>query len=396
MVDGCLLWGERVIVPEKMRQDVLHMLHQGHLRVSRTQALAPLYVWYPGITSDVKSTVMDCAVGQETRNALPLPKSSWPEAKVWGRLHIDFAGPFFDKYICVLVDAATGWVEASICNGPTTDAAIALARRTFSRFGLPEAIVSDYGPAFKAERWITYLKQLGVDAIFTAPYSPFQNGICERRIQWMRSLLLKFKQGTLEVRLINTLAVMRLSPDAEGISPARVLLGWQPEMPIAKICPCAVEVPPAAPAKFEVGDPVYHRVFPVVRYGPKWREGVIFKKEGVNAKTYIVFGSQDHYVRRAACHVRGRGRGGRPPYPRGDYLDTVGQNPVDTTDRPIILSPYACAYGRPRTPEQGGSTGVVASRIAEDSYVNERSQPSIRFSHFNLPLRTALRSSVLS
>jgi len=168
----------------------------------------------------------------------------------------------------------------------------------------------------------------------------------------MKSLLLKFKQGTLEVRLINTLAVMRLSPDADGISPARMLLGWQPEMPIAKICPCAVDVPPAAPAKFEVGDPVYYRVFPVVRYGPKWREGVIFKKEGVNAKTYIVFGSQDHYVRRAACHVRGRGRGGRPPYPRADYLDTVGQNPVDTTDRSIILSPYAFAYGRLRTPEE--------------------------------------------
>ena len=44
MVNGCLLWGERVIVPTKMRQDVLHMLHQGHLGVSRTQALARLYV----------------------------------------------------------------------------------------------------------------------------------------------------------------------------------------------------------------------------------------------------------------------------------------------------------------------------------------------------------------
>ena len=27
-----------------------------------------------------------------------------------------------------------------------------------------------------------------------------------------------------------------------------------------------------------------------------------------------------------ACHVHGRGRGGRQAYPRADYLDTVGQN----------------------------------------------------------------------
>jgi len=50
VMKGCLLWGERVIVPKSMRQQVLQKLHQGHLGRDRTRASAQLYVWYPGLS----------------------------------------------------------------------------------------------------------------------------------------------------------------------------------------------------------------------------------------------------------------------------------------------------------------------------------------------------------
>lgn len=35
MLDGCVLWGARVIVPNKNRQGVMLQLHEGHLGITR-------------------------------------------------------------------------------------------------------------------------------------------------------------------------------------------------------------------------------------------------------------------------------------------------------------------------------------------------------------------------
>ena len=33
--DGCVLWGSRVVVPEKAREAVISLLHEAHPRISR-------------------------------------------------------------------------------------------------------------------------------------------------------------------------------------------------------------------------------------------------------------------------------------------------------------------------------------------------------------------------
>ena len=42
---GCLMWGIRVIVPPKLRPQVLVELHQGHLGVVKMSTLARNYIW---------------------------------------------------------------------------------------------------------------------------------------------------------------------------------------------------------------------------------------------------------------------------------------------------------------------------------------------------------------
>lgn len=47
--NGCLLWGCRVVIPEKARDHILHTLHDSHQGIVRTKALARSYVWWPNI-----------------------------------------------------------------------------------------------------------------------------------------------------------------------------------------------------------------------------------------------------------------------------------------------------------------------------------------------------------
>ena len=42
---GCILWGIRVVIPNKLQDRVLEELHDGHLGVVKMKALARSYVW---------------------------------------------------------------------------------------------------------------------------------------------------------------------------------------------------------------------------------------------------------------------------------------------------------------------------------------------------------------
>ena len=44
---GCILWGMRVVIPNKLQDRVWKELHDGHMGVVKMKALARSYVWWP-------------------------------------------------------------------------------------------------------------------------------------------------------------------------------------------------------------------------------------------------------------------------------------------------------------------------------------------------------------
>ena len=46
---GYILWGIRVVIPDKLQDRVLEKLHDGHLGVVKMKVLARSYVWWPYI-----------------------------------------------------------------------------------------------------------------------------------------------------------------------------------------------------------------------------------------------------------------------------------------------------------------------------------------------------------
>ena len=126
VVDGCILWGSRVVVPVPGCQLILQQLHVTHPGISRMKGLARSYVWWPGIDKAMEEQVRNCVKCQES---LPLPTKAplhpWElPSKPWARMHIDHAGPYLGKLYLLIVDAHSKWIEAFIVTSTSAESTI--------------------------------------------------------------------------------------------------------------------------------------------------------------------------------------------------------------------------------------------------------------------------------
>ena len=107
LLDDCLLWGSRLIIPPPGWRCLLEQLHQTHLGVSRMKTLARGDVWWLNLDVDIELFVQQCHTCQQSRPQPPItPIHSWEVPKqCWNHLHLYFAGPFLGNMFLVLVDA---------------------------------------------------------------------------------------------------------------------------------------------------------------------------------------------------------------------------------------------------------------------------------------------------
>ncbi len=226
---GCLLWGIRVIIPEKLQEKLLQELHRDHPGITRMKAVARSYFWWPGLDRDIEVLARGCQECQAVKNTpavVPLHPWTWP-SKSWQRIHIDFAGPFQKAMFLVAVDAHSKWPESYLMSSTTVSQTISVLRKMFATHGLPEQIVSDNGPQFVSSEFAEFMKQNGVKHVRSALYHPSTNGLAERFVQSMKqSLKATSKSGrTLSHRLCDFLLTYRTSPHSTtGVSPSALLM----------------------------------------------------------------------------------------------------------------------------------------------------------------------------
>lgn len=108
----CVVWGNRMVIPEVLQKRVLILIHANHPGVTAMKAIARSYVWWPKMNAQIEEFVRHCKACQETRQSEPkAPTHFWtkPE-RAWSRVHIgDFAGPVDGAVFLVAVDAFSNW-----------------------------------------------------------------------------------------------------------------------------------------------------------------------------------------------------------------------------------------------------------------------------------------------
>ncbi|XP_043232594.1 uncharacterized protein K02A2.6-like isoform X1 [Amphibalanus amphitrite] len=226
--NGCLLWGARVVIPVKLRERVLQMLHDGHMGESHTKGFARMYVWWPNLDFDITQMVKACVTCQQYRHQAPVtPLSPWSlPSRPYERVHIDYCGPVEGKMLLIVVDAYTKWIDVHVTTRATTEVTMEELRKTFAYWGIPKFLVSDNAQCFVAPAFQSFCTQNGITHLRTAPLSPKSNGLAERAVQTVKQGLRKQGNGTLHTKLARVLFTYRSSPHSTtGVTPAELMTG---------------------------------------------------------------------------------------------------------------------------------------------------------------------------
>ena len=227
LYDNVILYRNRILIPCVLRCKVLEHLHSGHNGINAMKAEARNWVWWPKINQDISEMIKNCSICFKNFHPNQAPVLSWSSpGKSWSRVHVDYAGPLDNKYILVVVDAYSTFIDVHVTSSRTSNVTIELLRKVFCNFGVPDVVISDNAPYFVSEEKSHFFRKNGINHTTPAPYNPASNGLAERSVRTVKEGLAKFKSGSLNTRICRFLYNYRKSVHSStGKSPAEMLFG---------------------------------------------------------------------------------------------------------------------------------------------------------------------------
>lgn len=346
--EGLLLMDDRVIVPRPLRAETLKRLHTAHQGIQRSLAHARATMYWPGWSEAVRRLVESCIPCQEQLPAnhkeplLPHPVPDRP----WERIAADLFH-LNGKPFLLIVDYFSKYPEVLQLTDMTAQSVIQKFKAVLARHGIPDILIADHVP-FASSEMAQFAADWGFRIIHSSPHFPQSNGMAERTIRTVKSVLKSAAKSGVDPHL--ALLHLRNTP-VTGLqySPAQLLMcrmlkstlpvtkaALMPSMPVAVAAALrrrqcqqkAVYDKSAAPLRpFKEGERVYMRI------NDKWIPATV-----VNARkeprAYDVVTSSGARYRRNRRHLR-RDRARAPHRHRDDssiHDDEDGDSDISGTE----------------------------------------------------------------
>ena len=183
-----------IVVPSCERNGILELFHDdrlmgGHLGVIKTLQKISARYWWPNIIKDVQGWIRTCETCAGIKMTKPKSMGLLNPIPAEGPFQVvamDWIGPLKtsrsgNKYILVLTDLYTKWVEAWATYDHTALTTASLFVEEFiTRFGAPKKLLTDRGNHFVNNFFTEVNKLLKIEKVETAPYRPQTDGQTER------------------------------------------------------------------------------------------------------------------------------------------------------------------------------------------------------------------------
>ena len=220
IADGLLLYGQRIAIPQSMKQDMLQRIHDGHLGINKCRERAKTSVWWPGISADISDTVSKCAHCQvhrgpqraETLRPRPLPECPWQSD---GADLLTYRSQSF----LVITDYYSRWFELVRMTSTTSSAVINKMKDIFARWGIPEYFHPHNGPQFTSSEFENFVAEYGFMIDTSSPHFSQANGAAETAVNISKEVLAQ------DDPFMALLAYRSTPTSVTGFSPSQLIKG---------------------------------------------------------------------------------------------------------------------------------------------------------------------------
>ena len=224
-----VLKGRRIVVPASLRRKVLGNLHASHMGKDATIRRARQSVWWPGLNSDIKSTVEACEACQIRKASHPKEPLKFDSSPTYPfeEASADLFQVGGKTYLCY-ADRLSGWaMPFDYGKDTSTKATTGRLLTAFQQVGVPRRLRTDGGPQFSSAEFAEFAKSWGIKHELSSPHNAQSNGHAEAHVKALKNLIAKTNSGRhyWTDAYIKGIIEMRNTPRADGKSPAEILLG---------------------------------------------------------------------------------------------------------------------------------------------------------------------------
>ncbi|GBL94043.1 Retrovirus-related Pol polyprotein from transposon 412 [Araneus ventricosus] len=231
---------KQVVVPSKLRVEILKLCHEGvasHLGTTKTKDKLLRYYFWPNVIKDTEEFVRTChpcqKVGKpgETKKA---PLKLVPIiSEVFAKLNVDLVGPLPEsenknKYLLTAMCLSSKYPDAIPLADVKSTSVIDALLQVFSRLGFPKQLQMDLGRSFISELTETFLDKFGIKVIHSSVHRPQSNAVerFHRTIKRLLKVLCLESGESWERTLPFALLTLRtVTHESTGFSPAELVHG---------------------------------------------------------------------------------------------------------------------------------------------------------------------------
>nr|XP_006820046.1 PREDICTED: uncharacterized protein K02A2.6-like [Saccoglossus kowalevskii] len=145
-----VLHGNRIIIPQILRQKIIDIAHEGHQGIVKTKQLIREKIWFPKIDAMVEQTTKSCIACQATtvdKSREPLKMSKLPDGP-WLEVSVDFADLATEEYLLVVSDDYSRFPEVEVISSTSARTVIPRLDRIFSLLCTMLIVHTDNVPPF--------------------------------------------------------------------------------------------------------------------------------------------------------------------------------------------------------------------------------------------------------
>ena len=182
--DGLVLKGMRIIIPDKKREEILKLIHEGHLGLNKCKMRAKETVYWPGINEQLQQLILDCQLclkysrskdknTPHTALGHEIPPVPWSKVAT-DTFHYD------SKSYLLVVDYTSRFPIVREIKSMSAQCIAEHFRLIFSEYGWPDTLASDNGLCYVAKTFTSLMKEYTVNHITSSPHYPQSNGLSRK------------------------------------------------------------------------------------------------------------------------------------------------------------------------------------------------------------------------